>query len=88
MNESNYCGTIDVYKIVKEYLKNNGFDGLYFENECGCELPNIAPCGELGFACEPGHKIPTPKNHDLYGEADWVIGPKDNPPPRAEKKEP
>ena len=43
-------------EIIANYLKENGFDGLYSE-ECGCFLNELAPC-DLGipFECQPGYK--------------------------------
>lgn len=47
---------VTVRKIVEKYLKDNGFDGL-FEDECGCQLSDLAPCScESIMRCEPGYK--------------------------------
>jgi hypothetical protein len=44
---------MDVIDIVKEYVKNNGFDGLYNCNlECGCVLDDFCNCGDLRMECE------------------------------------
>ena len=33
-----------VKEMLIEYLKANGFDGLYCE-DCGCQLSDLATCG-------------------------------------------
>jgi hypothetical protein len=47
---------MDVKGIVKEYLENNGFDGLCTE-DCGCRNDDLMPCGEGFIQCVPGHLI-------------------------------
>lgn len=53
-----------VFEMIKEYLKANGFGGLYGkedeEDGCGCELDELFVCdGEDGcFDCKAGYKIP------------------------------
>jgi hypothetical protein len=48
----------DVKSIVREYLKKNGYDGLYNEwGECGCVNEDLFPCGSDPIECKPGHKI-------------------------------
>ena len=48
---------IDVEGIVKEYVEKNGYDGLWNEDgECGCEISNLVPCGEICSNCKPGFK--------------------------------
>ena len=50
---------LKVSEIVTEYLKSHGYDGLYDSwGECGCELADLMPCGELHGDCESGHKLP------------------------------
>lgn len=45
-----------VKEIVKEYLEENGYDGLCTDN-CGCHKDDLFSCGEgCGVDCEPGHK--------------------------------
>ena len=45
---------------VLEYLKKNGFDGLFNDNgECACDLADLCPCDSEGIEeCQPGHKKP------------------------------
>jgi hypothetical protein len=62
--------------IIKEYLIKNGYDGLYNENECGCFLKDLMPCGEAFSSCIPGYKCLCP---DPFGEGYGTvngIGPK------------
>ena len=49
---------MDIQEIVKKFLIDNGFDGLWNEG-CSCEIADLMPCGEPGN-CEAGHKIPCP----------------------------
>lgn len=76
MNDEYHCKTHNVQKIIEDYLKENGFDGLYYESECGCSVNDLAPCDGNPLNCTPGYRIETPRNHDQYGETDWIIGPK------------
>lgn len=75
MSESYISGDPTVKKMIYSYLKINGYDGLYYENDCGCLVDDLAPCGSVVLDCCPGVKIPTPKGHDQYGEVDWIIAP-------------
>ena len=44
-----------VETILKDWLKEHDYTGLYTDN-CGCELDNFAPCDcEGGFECQPGY---------------------------------
>ncbi len=42
-----------VKEIIKEYLEQNGFDGLYNE-DCGCHIDDLFCCGNNGEECQPG----------------------------------
>ena len=58
-----------VIEIVKKYLTENGYDGLYnSDSECGCTTKDVPLC-EACDLCEAGyfqhHKAPT-------GECDGV----------------
>jgi len=41
---------IDVKTMILEYLKKYGYDGLC-NDECGCGIDRLAPCGELLEKC-------------------------------------
>lgn len=48
----------DVLEIVKQYLKKNGFDGLFNVNgECACSIESLAPCDGYMAECEPGYLV-------------------------------
>lgn len=52
-----------VREIVRDYLKANGYDGLFSPGECGCTLDDLAPCegGWVGNGigdCEAGYRVP------------------------------
>jgi hypothetical protein len=51
-------------EIIKEYLKENGFDGLQNGGECGCELSDLAPCVDNIIWCTPGYKVLPPDDVD------------------------
>ena len=55
-----------VREIVKKYLTENGFDGL-FQAECGCSLVDLMPCGDQFMAdCNPGYKHPGDADFDFF----------------------
>lgn len=45
-----------VREIVEKYLRENGFDGLFDENDCACDIGGLFPCDEYFGECEPGYK--------------------------------
>lgn len=60
-------------EIIEEYLKNNGYDGLYSWSQCGCKVGDLMPCGEIYDDCEAGHFV---KCTGEFADADFCIGPK------------
>ena len=68
-----------VKEIVKEYLKKNGYDGLYNDN-CGCKITeDLCPCDDwFSPYCEAGYLIEYKDGEECScGEdCDWHIGPK------------
>jgi hypothetical protein len=66
-----------VINIVTEYLKANGFDGLWSEyGECGCSIADLMECESEGIdACLPGYKVPC-KGGVCDGDCEFHIGPK------------
>lgn len=56
-----------VREIVKGYLEANGYDGLYHENDCGCDLDDLAPCCDDCLRCTAAYK------HAARGEYDWIM---------------
>lgn len=58
-----------VIEIVKEHLRQNGFDGLCNnETECGCHLEDFHICGENFADCVPAYRHALPEG-DMRG--DW-----------------
>ena len=47
-----------VREIVEKWLADNGYEGLYRTDACGCELDDLVPCGECFDDCAPGYKVP------------------------------
>jgi hypothetical protein len=49
-----------VLEIVKDWLKEHGYDGLYLPigdgEACGCSLDDFAPCGEIDGDCQAAYK--------------------------------
>ncbi len=43
--------------IVQEYLKEKGYDGLWDEYNCGCELDDLMVCGDPHLGCRAGYKV-------------------------------
>lgn len=61
-----------VKKIVSNWLKKHGYDGLYNSfTECGCLIEELMPCDYSCDDCKPGYK-----NSDPSGESNWLVGPK------------
>ncbi len=66
-----------VKEIVRDYLNENEFDGLYQPGECACEKSDLAPCGETPLDCMVGYKIPPNECQGACGpDCHWGIGPK------------
>ena len=44
-------------KNIVDFLKNNGYDGLFnADRECACDVGALCPCGECFAECEPGYR--------------------------------
>ncbi len=70
---------INVRDIIKKWLKDNGYDGLYSSDySCGCSLENFISCDESWVLnCQPGYKVPCEgSDHCQPGECEFHIGPK------------
>ena len=46
---------IDVKRMAAEYIKEHGYDGLC-NDECGCGIDDLAPCGEPMGNCTAAFK--------------------------------
>lgn len=44
-----------VKSIVKEWLKSNGYDGLYHD-DCGCGIGDLMPCDGGCVDCAPAYE--------------------------------
>jgi len=45
---------VTVKEILEQHLKKRGFDGLYLEDHCGCDLEDLMPCDGPSDQCMPG----------------------------------
>ena len=70
---------MDCLRIVKNYLDENGFDGLQNGAECGCELSDLVPCSENPMWCTPGYKLIPPRGTDCEFDF-YICGSKDDRP--------
>ena len=61
---------MDVEQMVEQYLRENGYDGLYSRGECACLVEDLAPCGQIQGDCEAGFKV-TCNNPDC----EWCTQP-------------
>lgn len=74
----------NVLEIVRQYLKTNGYDGLYNEDgQCACLLTDLHPCGDYNdiSECSPGYKrVCDGKNCNVdvcepeRGQDNWHVG--------------
>lgn len=80
-SDSNFTirGIMNCEEIIAEWLKEKGFDGLYFPGECACLLNDLVPCGEYTGECEPGYKRDVDPSKSADGE-DWRVE-RDKPEP-------
>ena len=69
----------EVRDIVEEYLTKHVMDGLYSSlSGCACEKSDLMPCDRDSSGCQPGYKVPCPKDgececdYDSAGES-WHI---------------
>ena len=68
---------MDIEDIVEEWLKANGYDGLYNSGlECGCHLGDLMPCSEPHTSeCLAG--VIKPYIRETETGFDFIIGPKE-----------
>jgi len=50
--------TPTVREIIAEWLQEHGFDGLYSEDCCACQLSDLMPCVGATDDCKPGYTSP------------------------------
>ena len=46
-----------VKEILKEWLEEHGFDGLWDGDECGYRNDDLMPCESCPDMCEPGYDL-------------------------------
>ena len=51
--------------ILQNYLKKNGYDGLYYPGECACKIDDLQPCDSSMQDCEPGYYQPDKEGFDF-----------------------
>jgi len=54
----------NVKEIVRQYLIEHGYDGLY--SDCGCSLEDLMCCEMPGTDCKPGYKVDDPTGEFEY----------------------
>jgi hypothetical protein len=66
----------DVEDIVSDWLKANGYDGLWSDGDCACLVGDLAPCnidGGIPRDCTAGYKAPCTDTCDHEEVGDWHI---------------
>ena len=49
-------GVMDLKELLALVLKEKGFEGLWNEDGCACEISDLMPCGEPSPECQAGKK--------------------------------
>lgn len=61
---------MNVHDIIQSHLKEIGAEGLANgDEECGCDINDLAPCGEACMGCVPANRclIPTMEGGSITG---------------------
>ena len=67
------CISKTVEEIVRDYLQEHKYDGLYCEGECACKLDDLMPCTFDDIEkCKAGYETQC----DCDQGCDFHIGPK------------
>lgn len=45
-----------VLQIIRSYMEDHGYDGLYDPGECACVLNDLMPCSEVQSTCRAGYE--------------------------------
>lgn len=54
-------------EMIRAYLEQHGFDGLFSPGECACLLEDLAPCEADGIdECVAGYKHPGDEEYDFF----------------------
>ena len=69
-----------VTDIIRDYLKANGYDGLYQDGECACKFDSLFPWDCENHNCKPGYLLRDDYSCDDEEPCDHVfhIGPDKN----------
>lgn len=59
-----------VLDIVKAYLVDHGYDGLFSPGDCACRVDDLAPCGQMRGDCQVGYLCEC-----ICEDHEWHIGP-------------
>lgn len=71
---------ITAVKIVEDYLKSHGYDGLCCPDAgCGCRLGDLAPCCDGMDNCTPGYLIECEECGEA-GTSSWCVSPTGDKP--------
>jgi hypothetical protein len=52
--------------ILSAWLVEHGYDGLFHDDLCGCDLDDLIPCDWCCDRCQPGYKHPGDEGCDWY----------------------
>jgi len=68
-------------ELIKDSLKQNGYDGLFNPGGCDCKLDDLCPCDDPGLICKGGVLQTGDDDHCENCEGtdtcDFHIGPTD-----------
>ena len=62
-----------VLEMVESYLKANGYDGLYYDDDCCCEIGDLAPCSHINENCQAGYYQAPPSGYDFGIGPEYTI---------------
>ena len=56
----------DLRVALEDFLRKQGYGGLWCDEPCGCGLDDLMPCGELDapLYCEPAYALPCVPDDD------------------------
>lgn len=61
---------MNIQEIVEQWLRDNGYDGLFSPTCCGCKIgDDFMPCIQPG-TCEAGYERPCPGPEDCEADGD------------------
>lgn len=58
---------------LKSYMEKHGYTGLYYPGECGCEISDLAPCGDDHSQCILGYERECTPEEKAEGY-DFMVG--------------